>query len=130
MRTDKECDKKKIRIGRYVFADVENFKCLGMIITKKREREVDTREKIITTNRIFCANKRLLRSKALSKSSKMKIYKVMIGPVLLYVAETPPVTQKEVEDLKTAERKITRTIPGPIEEGRMRNRHSKWESVL
>jgi len=114
MRIDKECKGKKIRIGGYTFEEVEKFKYLGVIITNKCEREAEIREKIITTNRIFYANKRLLKSKTLSKSSKMKIYKVIIRPVLLYAAETLSMTQKQEEDLRIVERKIMRTVLGPI----------------
>ena len=45
MRIDKECRKKKIRIGGYLFEEVEKFKYLGMIITNKCEREAETRKK-------------------------------------------------------------------------------------
>ena len=109
IRVDEECKKKKIRIGWYAFEEVEKFKYLGVIITDKCEREAGAREKIITTNKIFWANKRLLRCKALSKSSK-----IIIRPVLLYAAETLSMTQKQEEDLRIVERKIMRTVLGPI----------------
>ena len=91
MRIDKEC-KKKIWMAGYAFEEAEKFKCLRVIITNKCERKAETQEKIIT-NKIFCANKRLLRSRALSESSKLKIYKVIIRPVLLYAVETLSMTE-------------------------------------
>ena len=124
-RIDRECKKKKIRMGRYALEEVKKFKYLGVIITNKCEREPETQEKIITTNRIFCA----------SKSSKMKIHKVITRPAPLYTAETLSITQKQEEDLRIAERKILRTILGPIrlnehEYRRRVNEELAWEMEI
>ena len=49
-----------------------------------------------------------------TKGNKMKICKVIIRPVLLYAVDTLSMTQKQEEDLRIVERKIMRTILGPI----------------
>ena len=100
----------KRRKSGYVFEEVEKTKYLGVISTNKCEREAETREKII-----LCANKKLLRSKVLSKGSLMKMYKVIIRPVCMpsiYAAETPSMTPKQEEDLRIVESKINEKYIG------------------
>ena len=91
------------------------------------------KEKILATNRAYYANKILLKSKILTKKSKMNIYKTIIRPVMMYAAETMTMTKKDEEDLRIVERKILRTILGPIKdqnnEYRLRMNHELLEEI-
>lgn len=106
-----------IRIGEHTFEEVEKFKYLGITIANDGSREAEIKEKIIKANKSLHANKKLLKSKDLSRNTKLKIYKTVIRPSIMYAAETMSMTKKDEEDLRVAERRILRTILGPIRIG-------------
>lgn len=62
-------------------------------------------------NRAYFANVRLLKSKLIRRSTKMKI-----RPVVTYGSETWTLTQKDQESLRRFERKIVRRIYGAVQE--------------
>ena len=103
-----------IQIGQHTFEEVSKFKYLGIMMSNKGDRDTEIQEKIMAVNRALHANKKLLKSKDISKKIKMKIYKTVIRPVMLYAAETMTMTKKDEEDLRITERKIIRTILGPV----------------
>lgn len=114
MRPDKECTNGRIQLGEYIFEEVDKFKYLGVIMDKNGERDAEIKEKILTTNRVIQANKKLIKSKLLSKNCKIKIYRTIIRPTLMYAAETLSMTKKQEEELRIIERKVMRIILGPI----------------
>lgn len=116
MRLDRKLDPKnnKIKIGTHIFEEVDRFKYLGAMITNDGDGEAEIKERIMNTNRVYQANKKLLTSKTLGKKTKMKIYRTIIQPTMMYAAETMTMTQKQEEQLRIQERKIIRTILGPI----------------
>lgn len=117
MTIGRQTGKVSIKIGRYKIEEVETFKYLGIMISKTGSNQDEITEKILAANRAFHANKHLLKNKILTKKTKMKIYKTTIRPIILYSAETMTITKKEEEDLKIMERKILRTILGPVKVG-------------
>jgi hypothetical protein len=54
-----------------------------------------------------------LSSRLLSRNVKVKIYKTIILPVVLYVCETWSVTLREVHRLRVFENRLLRIIFGP-----------------
>ncbi|KAI4462404.1 hypothetical protein MML48_4g00015188 [Holotrichia oblita] len=70
----------------------------------------------MAANRAFYANKKLLKNKNISKRSKVRIYDTIIRPILMYSAERMTMTKKDEENLRVFERKILRSIMGPIKE--------------
>lgn len=127
MRFDRKFENKKIKIGVHAFEEVEKFRYLGILLTNNGERDSEIKEKIITTNKVYYANKKLLKNKLLSRKSKMRIYRTIIRPTMMYAAETLSMTKKQEEDLRIIERKILRTILGPLkinkDEYRQRTNH-------
>ncbi|XP_057657852.1 uncharacterized protein LOC130894852 [Diorhabda carinulata] len=115
MRLDKRIigGKQKIKIGNFDFEEVDTFKYLGTTLSSDGNKEAEVKEKITAANRAYYANKKLLQNKILGKSTKMRIYKTVIRPVMMYAAETMTMTKKQEEDLRIVERKILRTILGP-----------------
>lgn len=55
----------------------------------------------------------LLKSKLLSRKSKVTLYKVLVKPVVLYASSTWVTTKTDEKKLKVFERKILRKIFGP-----------------
>lgn len=114
MRYGKQTQGEKIKIGGIEFEEVDKYKYLGVMITNKGDREAEIKEKLFATNKAYHMHKKLLKSKLLTRTTKMKIYNTIIKPVLMYDAETLTITKKEEEQLRIIERKILRDILGPI----------------
>jgi hypothetical protein len=61
----------------------------------------------------------LLSSRLLSKNVKVRIYKTIILPVVLYGCETRSLTVKEEHKLRVFENRVLRRIFGPKMDGVM-----------
>ncbi|GBM84301.1 hypothetical protein AVEN_1906-1 [Araneus ventricosus] len=57
-----------------------------------------------------------LRSRLVSRRTKMRLYKTLLLPVLLYASETWTLNVDVQRALETFERKVLRTIFGPVQE--------------
>jgi hypothetical protein len=57
-----------------------------------------------------------MKSRALNRSSKLKIYKTLIRPAVAYGSEAWTLTGRNEQQLKIFERKILRKIFGPIQD--------------
>ncbi|XP_013173707.1 PREDICTED: uncharacterized protein LOC106122315 [Papilio xuthus] len=102
------------------------FKYLGCTITDTNTREEEINIRIHNALRCSAALHQVLVSKLLSRRTKIRIYKTVIRPILLYGCETWTLTLKEEEKLLVAERKIMRKILGPTlrEDGSWRTRYN------
>lgn len=125
MRLGKIKGDKQIKIGDKLFEEVDKFKYLGIMLTNTGTREEEIKEKIMATNRALHANKKILKSKLITKKTKIRIHESLIRPVMMYGAEVLTMTKADEENLRIAERKVMRTILGPIKinenEFRIRN---------
>ena len=66
------------------FEEVGEFKYLGTIITNRNEMHKEIKHRLNSGNTCYYALQRLLSSQLLSKNIKLKIYKTVILPVILY----------------------------------------------
>jgi hypothetical protein len=66
-------------------------------------------------NITFYANKNLLGNKLLTRKAKIKLYKLVILPVVIYGCETWMMNEVEEEKLRIFERKVLHKIFGPIQ---------------
>ena len=71
----------------------------------------------------------LLKSRLLSRATKILLYKILIRPVVTYGEETWTMTKKEEEALLIFERKIFRRIYGPENENGEWKRRTNLELV-
>lgn len=60
---------------------------MGCSITNDGENK-RIQEKFQKSKKVFCCYRWFLKSKSLSERTKLKIHKVMIGPIVMYAAET------------------------------------------
>jgi hypothetical protein len=111
--------RQSLIIGDFNFEGVDSFTNLGAVVNNENKMWVDIHSKIMTADRAYSAYEyiELLRSKRLSRNTKLKICKTLIRPILSYVSETWTLTVKEMNALRMSERKIIRKIYGPIKEG-------------
>jgi hypothetical protein len=63
---------------------VENFNYLGSNLNADNKMNIEFAERIAKSNKAYCANAKLIRSKVLKRNTKMRIYKTIIRPVVTY----------------------------------------------
>jgi hypothetical protein len=67
--------------------EVRKTKYLGTIVTRNNLIEEEIKERIAACNRASFANQKILQSKLISKKTKLKLYKSLIRPVVVYGSE-------------------------------------------
>jgi hypothetical protein len=67
----------------------------------------------LTGNRTYFVAIRLVRSRLLSRGTKIPLYNTLIKPTVPYGAETWTMTKKEEQAVLVFERRIFRRIYGP-----------------
>jgi hypothetical protein len=63
---------------------VKSFKYLGSIVNGNNSIEEKIKEKISLGNKAFYANQDLFKNKPLTKNSKLRMYKTLVGPMVTY----------------------------------------------
>jgi hypothetical protein len=108
---------RNLQIEDKIFETVYAFNYLESMITKQNDASKCVQERIRLENKAFYANRKLLNSKFISRSCKMKIYKMLIRPIVTYGSETWILTPEIENALRTFERKIWK-IFGPVQDRR------------
>jgi hypothetical protein len=68
----------------------------------------------MTDNKVYYANSELLKSALLSRSTKMKLYRTLITPVVTHATETWTLNISDKNALRIFERKVIRKIYDPV----------------
>ena len=106
-------DHPAITLKGHALEEVDSFSYLGSEVeqTARVERDVRIRlEKAATVYQMW--RRKVFRSRNLSKTTKVRVFRSMVMSVLLYGAETWPVTQRDVRRLKTFQMRCLRDIVG------------------
>ncbi|KAJ4439494.1 hypothetical protein ANN_07618 [Periplaneta americana] len=101
-----------IKIGDLSFEEVEKFKYLGATVTNTNDTREEIKRRINMRNACYYSVEKLLSSSLLSKNLKVRIYKTVILPVVLYGCETCTLTLREEQRLTVFENKVLRKIFG------------------
>jgi len=94
------------------FQCVEEFKYLGTTSTYQNSIQKEIKSRLKSGNACYLSVQNLLSSSLLSKNLKIKIYRTIILPVVLYGCETWSFTLREEHRLRVFENRVLR-IFGP-----------------
>jgi len=102
-----------VRIDNSTFERVEEFKYLGTTSTNQNSIPEEIKSRSRSGNACYRSVQNLLSSRLLSKNLKIKIYRNIILPVVLYGCETWSLTLREERKLRVFENMVLRRIFGP-----------------
>jgi hypothetical protein len=78
----------RIRIANESFEKVEKFKYLRTTLTNQNDIRDEIKSRLNSGNGCYYSVQNLLSSRLISRNLKIKIYKTLILPVVLYGCET------------------------------------------
>ena len=116
-----------------VIERVEEFKYLGTTLTNQNSIQKESKSRPKLGNACYYSVQNLLSSSLLSKKLKIKIYRTIILPVVLYGCETWSLTLTEERRLRVFENRVLRRVFGPKRDevtGEWRKLHNEEFSVL
>ena len=99
-----------LRIGNKTFEAVQSFQYQGNIIGNNNNKCI--KERIMMGHKAYYANRQLVNSSLISRSSKLQIYRTLVRPVVTCGSESWTLTMEEERALAVCERKILRKIYG------------------
>ncbi|KAI5635421.1 guanylate kinase domain-containing protein [Phthorimaea operculella] len=105
--------RKDLHVDGTTYKGVDKFKYLGCTVTDTNQRNEEIDIRIQNALRCSAALHKVLVSKLISRKTKIRVYKTVIRPILMYGCEAWTLTQKEENKLLVAERKIYRKMLGP-----------------
>lgn len=110
----REIPPSHIQVDDYAFERVEEFIYLGSLITQDNEMGEEIKRRIVAANKCYFGLVRQMKSRALSRTTKVRLYKTLIRPVLTYGSESWTITKAQENQILRFERKIMRKIFGAI----------------
>jgi hypothetical protein len=119
--------KHSIKIVNRSFEDMAKFKYLGKTLTDQNCMQEEIMSRLNSENACYHSVKSFVFAPAVSRNLKVKIYKTIILPVVLYWCETWSVTFREEHRLRVFENRVLRGIFGPMRDevtGEWRKLHS------
>jgi hypothetical protein len=87
-RCEKAGQRQGIKMANRSFAGVAKFRCPGTTLTYQKCMNEDIKSRLKSGNACYHSVQGLLSSSLLSRNLKVKIYKTLILPAVLYGCET------------------------------------------
>jgi hypothetical protein len=104
-----------LRCGKYEFEHLKEFTYLGSQFNQINSTSSEIKARILSGNRCYYAYRKLMKSRALNRSSKLKIYESLIRPIVTYGCESWTLTNRDEQYLRISERRILRKILSPVQ---------------
>jgi hypothetical protein len=92
---------------------VEEFKYLGGTLTNPISSHEEIKSRLKSGNACYHSVQNLLSSRLLSKNTKIRVYRTILLPVVLYGCETWSLTLREEQRLKVFENRVLSMLFGP-----------------
>ena len=92
---------------------VEEFRYLGTTLTNKNSMQGEIKRRLKLGNACYYSVQNLLSSRLLSKNLKIKIYRTIILPVVLFRCESWSLTLRDERRLRVFENRVLRRVFGP-----------------
>jgi len=105
---------------------VEQFRYLGTALTYRNCIQEESKSRLKSGNACYHSVQSVLCYSLLSKNIKIKIYRTIILPVVVYGCETWSLTLREESRLRVFENRVLRGIFGPKRDEVM----GDWISIL
>jgi len=102
-----------VKIDNSSIERVEEFKYLGTTITDQNSIQEEIKIRLKLGNACYHSVQNLLSSRLLFKNLKIKIYRTIILPLVLYGCETWSLTLREERMLRVFENRVLRKVFGP-----------------
>jgi len=83
-----------LQCGKHEFEHVKEFSSLGSQLNQTNSTNSEIQTRILGRNRYYVYGK-LMKARALNRSSKLKIYKNLIRPVVTYGCEAWTLTTRD-----------------------------------
>jgi hypothetical protein len=113
MSRKKAGQKYGIKIANRSFEGVAKFKYLGTTLTDQNCMQEEIKSRLHSGNACYHSVQSLLSSRLMSRNVKVKIYKTIILPVVLYGCENWSLTLREEHRLRVFENRVLGRIFGP-----------------
>jgi hypothetical protein len=107
--------------GEVSYERVDTLKYPGSVLNEENDIGLEIRSRVMAGNKCCYALGSIMRSKSISRKSKLKIYRTVIKPTVIYASETWVRKEKEIRMLNVWERQILRKIFGTKKDG------NEWE---
>jgi len=102
-----------VRNDNSTFERMEEFRCLGTTLTHQNSIAEEIKSRLRSGSACYHSVQNLFSSRLLSRYLKIKIYRTIILPVVLYGCETWSLTLREKMKLGVFENMVLRRIFGP-----------------
>jgi uncharacterized membrane protein len=107
---------QNIRIANELFENLAKFKYVGTTLTNQNDIYDEIKSRLNSGNACYYSVQNIFSSRLISKNLKIKIYKTVILPVVLYGCETWSLTLEEEHRLRVFENRVLRRVFGPKRE--------------